>query len=144
MVVYFLKRKSMRLLKIIILLLLFLLLFAFIVPATPCISDKNQRDVTCNTMESISSSLKIFKHDNGTYPTTEEGLEALFTNPNIKKYPNYPAKSYFQKMPKDTWRNEIVYLQKGDGFTLISYASDRKEGGEGWDKDILYPRCEKE
>jgi len=135
----------MQLLKILILLFLFLLLLAFVGPAMPCGDrDDAQRSLTCTQLYYVASTLKLFKKENGVYPTTQEGLKALVKNPNIKKYPNYPAKPYFPKMPKDIWRNEIVYLQKGDGFTLLSYASDRKEGGEGWDKDILYPRCEKE
>ena len=144
MVVYFLKRKSMRLLKIILLLLLFLLLFAFIVPVTCPDNGDAQRSLTCTLLKDVSSTLELFKKENGVYPTTQEGLKALVANPDIKKYLNYPVEPYYKKMPTDPWRNEIVYLQKGDGFTLLSYASDRKEGGEGWDKDILYPRCEKE
>ena len=134
----------MQLLKIIILLLLFLLLLAFIVPATCPDNGDAQRSLTCTILKDVSSTLELFKKENGVYPTTQEGVKALVANPDIEEYPNYPAKPYYKKMPIDPWHNEIIYLQKGDGFTLLSYASDRKVGGEGWDKDILYPICEKE
>ena len=138
-------KKKLKLFKILMVVMLLMLLVKFVLPAGPCADrDNTQRSLTCIQLKNVSSTLNLFKKENGVYPTTQEGLEALLKNPDIKKYPNYSTKFYFKKLPKDSWGNRIIYRQKGDSFMLISYASDRKEGGEDWDKDILYPSCEKE
>ena len=90
-------------------------------------------------IESISTALKEYKLDNGDYPTTEQGLEALVEKPSIGKIPRkYPEKGYLPKIPKDPWGNEYVYISPGEhgDFDLISYAADSEEGGEGKNADV--------
>ncbi|TNF44480.1 MAG: type II secretion system protein GspG, partial [Epsilonproteobacteria bacterium] len=91
----------------------------------------------------LEKRLDMFKLDNGNYPDTEEGFEALLSNPDTDKYPNYRTKPYLKKMPKDSWKTPFVYVRMGDGFELISFAADRKEGGEDSNKDILFSECSK-
>jgi len=111
-------------------------------PASPCIDDEEQVSLTCTQMRGIAHTLEIFKLDNGIYPTTEEGLNALVLNPNALKYPNYQDTPYYKKLPKDVWGLPIIYVKTKDGFELISYGADRKEGGEDDGADILYSECE--
>jgi len=85
----------------------------------------------------------MFKLDNGVYPDTEEGFEALLSNPDADKYPNYRAKPYLKKLPKDSWKTPFVYIKKGDDVEIISFAADRKEGGDENNKDILFSNCNK-
>jgi len=93
-------------------------------------------------MYSNLTALKMFKLDNGVYPTTEEGLNALVLNPNPLRYPNYAVDGYLKKLPKDVWGTPIIYVKTKDGFELISYGADRKEGGEDDGADIFYSKCE--
>ena len=61
-------------------------------------------------IENLSTAVKKFYLDNGFYPSTEQGLEALVTRPAIGKTPkNYPANGYITKIPKDPWGNDYVY-----------------------------------
>jgi general secretion pathway protein G len=85
----------------------------------------------------------MFKLDNGVYPDTEEGLEALLRNPDNDKYPGYSTSPYMKQMPKDAWNTPFVYLNNGDSVELVSYGADRKEGGEGNGADITLSQCEK-
>jgi general secretion pathway protein G len=90
-------------------------------------------------IESISAALKEYKLDNGDYPTTEQGLQALAEKPSIGEVPkNYPEKGYISKIPKDPWGNEYLYISPGEhgDFDIISYAADGEEGGEGRDADV--------
>jgi len=90
-------------------------------------------------IESFSSALKRYKLDNGDYPSTDQGLQALVEKPSVGKIPNrYPEKGYLPKVPKDPWGNDYVYFCPGEhgDFDVISYAADGKEGGEGKDADI--------
>jgi len=93
-------------------------------------------------MESIETALKMYKLDNGVYPSTEQGLEALVKEPSVGQLPRAWRKGgYMEKgrIPKDPWGNEYIYLCPGlhhSDFDLISYASDGEPGGEGNNKDI--------
>ena len=93
------------------------------------------------TIESLETSLRLFKLDNGAYPTTEQGLDALITAPDTGTASNsYREGGYIEKgrMPKDPWGNDFVYLSPGvqGEYDIISYGSDGVPGGEGKDLDI--------
>ena len=100
-------------------------------------------DFRCIKMKGAEDALKMFKIDNGVYPTTEEGLNALIKNPNPKEYHNYSSNAYLEKFPLDFWQNPILYIHlktnKRDNFQLISFGADGKYGGEGENEDIVYP-----
>jgi len=90
-------------------------------------------------MESLSTALKQYKIDNGVYPSTEQGLEALARKPSIGKIPkNYPEGGYLQKVPSDPWDNAYIYISPGEhgDFDIISRGADGEEGGEKADADI--------
>jgi len=81
--------------------------------------------------------------NNGIYPSTEEGLEALVKNPDPEKYPNYSPSGYFKdgKMPKDSWGTPFIYINDDEKIELISLGADRKEGGTGDKADIKMSEC---
>jgi general secretion pathway protein G len=96
-------------------------------------------------MYSLKQALRMFKLNNGVYPSTQEGLETLIINPNSQKYSNYGDDGYIERLPLDSWKNPFRYnhykTDKGDDFQLISFGADGKYGGEGKNADIVYPEC---
>lgn len=92
-------------------------------------------------IQNLENALKLYKLDNGSYPTTEQGLQALVEKPETGTVPKkWKEGGYLEKgrVPKDPWGNEFVYLSpglKGD-FDIISYGLDGAPGGEGENKDI--------
>jgi len=92
-------------------------------------------------IESIETALKLYKLDNGSYPGTEQGLQALVEQPASG---NIPAKwregGYLEKgkLPKDPWGNDFVYLSPGvhGEYDIVSYGADGVPGGEGKNIDI--------
>lgn len=93
------------------------------------------------TIESLETSLRLYKLDNGMYPSTEQGLEALVQAPDTGDVPKkWREGGYIEKgrIPKDPWDNEFVYLSPGvhGEYDIISYGSDGVPGGDGKDKDI--------
>ena len=92
-------------------------------------------------IQNIESALKLYKLDNGIYPTTEQGLLALVEQPESGTVPRkWKTGGYLEKgrVPKDPWGNDFVYLSpglKGD-FDIISYGLDGVPGGEEENKDI--------
>jgi len=92
-------------------------------------------------IQNIESALKLYKLDNGIYPTTGQGLRALVEQPETGNAPRkWKTGGYLEKgrVPKDPWGNDFVYLSpglKGD-FDIISYGLDGVPGGEEENKDI--------
>ena len=92
-------------------------------------------------IQNLENALKLYKLDNGIYPTTEQGLLALVEQPETGTIPKkWKSGGYLEKgkVPKDPWGNEFVYLSpglKGD-FDIISYGLDGVPGGEEENKDI--------
>ena len=92
-------------------------------------------------MESVETALRLYKLDNGIYPSTEQGLQALIEAPAVGELPRAWRKGgYLEKgkVPKDPWGHEYVYLSPGlhDDFDLVSYGADGQPGGEDQNKDV--------
>ena len=92
-------------------------------------------------IESIETALKLYKLDNGNYPDTEQGLQALVEQPETGNVPKkWREGGYLEKgrVPKDPWGNDFVYLSPGvqGEYDLISYGADGVPGGEGKNQDI--------
>jgi len=90
-------------------------------------------------MEGISTALKKFYIDNGFYPATEQGLEALVSKPTSGRTPkNYASSGYLPKLPKDPWGSNYIYIAPGKHgpFDLSSYGADGAAGGSDGDADI--------
>ena len=90
---------------------------------------------------SIETALKMYKLDNGVYPSTEQGLQALIEAPTIGQLPRkWREGGYLEKgkVPRDPWENEFIYLSPGlhGDFDLIAYGNDGQPGGDGNNQDI--------
>jgi len=136
-------RAGFSLIELLIVIVILGGLVAVVAPGLMDSADQAKRDTVCLKMNDLEKRLDMFKLDNGMYPETEEGFEALTANPDVDKYPNYRAKPYLKKIPKDSWKTPFVYIKKGSEFEIISFAADRKEGGEENAKDILFSTCNK-
>ncbi len=136
-------RAGFSLIELLIVIVILGGLVAVVAPGLMDAADEAKRDTVCLKMNDLGKRLDMFKLDNGTYPETEEGFEALLSNPDPDKYPNYRATPYLKKLPQDSWKTPFIYINKGSEFELISFAADRKEGGEDSDRDILFSECNK-
>jgi general secretion pathway protein G len=92
-------------------------------------------------IESIETALRLYKLDSGSYPTTDQGLQALVETPTVGELPRaWREGGYLEKgkVPRDPWGNEYVYLSPGvhGEYDLSSFGADGQPGGEGKDKDI--------
>lgn len=92
-------------------------------------------------IESLETALKLYKLDNGMYPDTEQGLEALVSLPETGNIPkDWREGGYLEKgrVPKDPWKNDFIYLSPGmhGDYDIISYGADGIAGGEDNNKDI--------
>lgn len=137
------RRKGFTLIEIMVVIIILGLLAAFVIPNITGKSEEAKQKLVCIQMKSLGESLKMFKVDNGSYPATEEGLNALITNPNPDEYTSYSQNGYIEgkNIPKDPWNKPYVYLNMDDSIELISLGNDGKEGGKDEDKDQKLSEC---
>ncbi|SFV53951.1 General secretion pathway protein G [hydrothermal vent metagenome] len=137
-------RKGFSLIELMIVIVILGLLAAMVVPNLTGKGAEAKEKLTCVQMKSIyNGPLDMFKVDNGMYPSTEEGLKALVQNPDPEKYPNYSKSGYFKdnKMPKDSWGSDFIYINDDGQIEIISLGADHKEGGSGEARDIKLSEC---
>lgn len=96
-------------------------------------AEKAKRTTAITQMKTFEQALDLYKLDNGRYPTTEQGFEALLSGKGGEPYLKGG------KLPRDPWGNEYAYISPGDGgrpYEIISYGADGQPGGSGDDADI--------
>ena len=76
-------------------------------------------ELTCVIMKGFVNSLKMFKLDNGTYPSTENVFQLLIPQ-------------YLEKIPTDGWGNKLSYIKLGNSFDILSTGNGTK---------IQYDQC---
>ncbi len=136
-------RNAFSLMELMIVIIILGLLASLVLPNLMGKGEEAKRKLVCVQMKGVGETLKMFRLDNGVYPTTEEGLQALITNPSEEDYPSYAPSAYLEgkNLPKDSWKTPFIYINKGREFDLISLGSDRKEGGEDDASDIRFSEC---
>lgn len=136
-------RRAFTLIEMMVVIIILGLLAAFVIPNITGKSEEAKQKLVCVQMKSLSEGLKMFKIDNGAYPSAEEGLSALVTNPSAEKYPSYSPSGYLEgkTLPKDPWNHPFLYINDGTAFDLVSLGADGKEGGSGEEKDQKLSEC---
>jgi general secretion pathway protein G len=135
------RRAGFTLLEIIVVVFILSLLISIVAPKIIGRTDDAKIADAKVQIRNFETALKLFKLDNGFYPDTEQGLDALIEKPTSGNVPqNYREGGYFEqkKIPLDPWGNPYIYVSPGihGDFDIMSYGADGKEGGEGKDADI--------
>ena len=131
---------GLTLIEMIVVLAIIALVAALIVPNVIGRPDEARVTVANTDLRTISAALKMYRLDNGDYPTTEQGLAALNTPPQSGPVPvNFAANGYLEQVPVDPWGRAYIYMspaQNGSRFQITSLGSDGEPGGEDVDADI--------
>jgi len=133
--------RGFTLIEIMVVIIILGILASYVAVKVTGRAEQAQRTQARVQIETLETALELYKLDNGSYPTTEQGLEALVESPTVGRLPRkwreggYLEKSY---VPKDPWGNDYVYLSPGlhGDFDIMSYGDDGAQGGEGKDADI--------
>lgn len=88
-------------------------------------------------IEVLGTALDTYRLDVGQYPTSEQGLAALVTQPG--DVPNWDGPYLRKDVPKDPWGNDYIYNSPGEHgeYDLLSLGADKTEGGEGENGDVV-------
>ncbi|HFE38790.1 MAG TPA: type II secretion system protein GspG [Gammaproteobacteria bacterium] len=87
----------------------------------------------------LEGALELYRLDNFSYPSTDQGLEALVSEPSgSPEAKNWKSGGYMKRLPLDPWGNEYHYLNPGvnGDIDIFTYGADGEEGGEGANADI--------
>jgi general secretion pathway protein G len=90
-------------------------------------------------IQSLELGLKEFYLDNSKYPTNEQGLAALVTQPTDPTIKNWKVGGYVERVSKDPWGNEYQYVfpgTHGKAYDICSLGADGQPGGDGINADI--------
>lgn len=131
--------KGFTLIEVMVVVIILGLLVAIVAPRMVGQSDEARVISARVQIKNFETALKLFRNDNGFYPSTEQGLEALVSAPSVgRSSKNYRKGGYMDKLPVDPWKNEYIYLAPGMGgdYDIISLGADGAQGGDGFDADI--------
>lgn len=135
-------KRGFTLLELVVVIIVLGLLAAIVAPQIlGRVSDA--RTTAAETQVSLfGTALDNYRLDNGSYPTTEQGLAALREKPTRAPIPTNWRGPYMRKdVPLDPWGKPYIYRSPGErnasGYDLMSLGRDGKPGGEGEDKDVI-------
>lgn len=133
--------RGFTLIEIMVVIAILALLAALVAPKIIGRSDDAKIADAKVQIKNLETALKLYKLDNGVFPSTEQGLAALVEKPTVGQIPrNYKAGGYLEskKIPKDPWGSDFAYLSPGEhgDYDLYSLGADGVKGGEGINADI--------
>ena len=128
---------GVTLIEMMVVLVMISVVAALIVPNVIGRPDEARVSVAATDMRSIAGALQLYRLDNGSYPTTSQGLNALAVRPVTPPLPRtWPVDGYLSVLPLDPWGTPYVYRAEGGRFELVSLGADAALGGEGVNADI--------
>lgn len=125
------------LIEIMVVVVIIGVLAALIGPAVLDRADDAKATAAKADVSNLMQALKLYKLDNGRYPTGEQGLDSLVRRPTVGAIPpNW--RPYVEKLPADPWGHPYQYANPGVNgeIDVFSLGADGQPGGEGRDADI--------
>ena len=132
-------QQGFTLIEILVVVSILAILGALVVPKIMDRPNEARVVAAKHDISAVVAALKIYKLDNGRYPSTEQGLRALVEKPSSDPVPNnWKSGGYLEKIPKDPWGHEYLYLNPGihQEIDVMSYGADGQQGGENFDADL--------
>lgn len=131
------RNRGFTLLELMVVVVIIGVLAALIAPAVLDRAADAKVTAAKTDISSLMQALKLYKLDNGRFPTTDQGLDALLHKPTAGPIPpNW--KPYVEKLPNDPWGHPYQYVSPGahGDVDVFSFGADGQAGGEGHDADI--------
>jgi general secretion pathway protein G len=134
------RQKGFSLIEIMVVIVIMGLLLSYVAPKVFQNVEKAQQQKIQADFSSIKTALANYRLDNYVYPTSEQGLEALVTKPQVAPEPRgWRSEGYLDKVPQDPWQREYLYLSPGENgrpYEIYTLGADGVRGGTGQDADV--------
>ncbi len=128
-------QSGFTLIEIMVVVVIIGILASVVVPRIMDNPDKARTAKAKNDIRALESAMDLYRLDNFTYPSTDEGLDALVNAPSSSPA-NWKQGGYIKKLNNDPWGNDYLYDNDGGNIVIYTYGADGAEGGEGPNADI--------
>jgi general secretion pathway protein G len=135
----YVRTRGFTLIEIMVVVVIIGLLAAVIVPAVMKRIDDARVAKAKEDIQSLETALTMYYMDNSKYPTADQGLSALTTQPTDPTIKNWKAGGYIERISKDPWGYDYVYAfpgAHGKAYDLCTLGADNQPGGDGINADI--------
>lgn len=130
-------QRGFTLIEIMIVVVIIGVLGALIVPQFMDRPDQAKVTAARSDLKAIATALEMYRLDNGHYPTTEQGLQALVARPDTDPpAPHWSPRGYLRQVPVDPWGSPYRYTLKNNAIELLSLGADKQPGGTGSATDL--------
>jgi general secretion pathway protein G len=133
------RQHGFTLIEIMVVVIIIGLLAAVIVPSVISKVDEARVSKAKADIQALEAALTMFRLDNSKYPTTDQGLQSLITQPTDPSIRHWRVGGYIQHVSKDPWGNPYQYAfpsSHGRDYDLFTLGSDGQPGGDGTAADI--------
>ncbi len=131
-------RAGVTLIEMLVVMTIIALFVALVAPAMLKRGDTARVTATRTQIHNFQTALGAYKLDTGTFPSTEQGLQALRVKPEGMNLWGGPYMT--QDIPKDAWGHDFIYKypgEHGDEPDIVSYGADGQPGGDALNADIV-------
>ena len=131
-------QRGFTLIEIMVVVVILGILAALVAPNVISRIDDAQINRAKQDIRAVESALHLYRLDNFKYPSTDQGLDALVTQPADPSIRNWRQGGYLDKLPMDPWGAPYQYLYPGQNgeFDVFTLGADQQPGGEGINSDI--------
>ncbi len=133
------KNQGFTLIEILVVVVIMGILAAIIVPRVMDQPDQARVTKAKQDVQAMVTALEMYKLQNYHYPSTDQGLEALISQPSGQpEARNWKKGGYIDRLPDDPWGNSYKYLNPGvhGVIDVFSLGADGSSGGDGINQDI--------
>lgn len=127
------KQQGFSLIELMVVLVILGILASLVVPNIMGSRETGEQQKVVSDIVALENALDTYYAQNGRFPTTEQGLEALVYEPRIEPVPRrYPEGGYIRRLPVDPWGNEYQLLSPGEHrrIDVFSLGPDGQAGTE--------------
>jgi general secretion pathway protein G len=132
------RQAGVTLIEMMVVVTIIALFAALVLPRMLGTADRARKSAARAQINAYLTALGSYKLDNGVYPTTEQGLEALRVKPENAN--NWQGPYTDKEISNDPWGHPFVYVfpgEHGDDPDITSYGADGQPGGDGINADIV-------
>jgi general secretion pathway protein G len=135
----FKRSQGFTLIEVMVVVVILGILAAIVVPKIMSRPEQARMVKVKQDILAIQSALNLYKLDNGIYPTTDQGLDALVKKPTSSPVPrNWKSDGYLDQLPVDPWGEQYQYTNDGDKMKIFSYGPKGKDSDSpigNWNMD---------
>ncbi|MBT4884222.1 MAG: type II secretion system major pseudopilin GspG [Glaciecola sp.] len=130
------KATGFTLIEVMVVLVIIGIMASMVVPQILGNQEEAQLKKAAIDIQTLEGAMQMYKLNNNSYPTTEQGLEALVSEPTIDPIPRaYREGGYIQRLPTDPWGNDYQLISPGE-VGAVDIFSNGPDMEPGTDDDI--------